>query len=114
MMISTVSVVETRIKELIANPDDDGRMQLLSQLHGTPLIKGNYLVDNQRIKLMSPDGETLIACIPFLQDDGVYIHFAFGGETRRICHTLTVEGLELIVDNLTTLLQLAKLERNSD
>jgi len=114
MMISEVSIIETRIKELIAIDGDRDKMQLLSQLHGTPLIKGNYLVDNQRIKLMSPDGETLIACIPFQQDGGVYIHFAFGGETRRICHTLTIAGLELIVDNLTTLLQLAKLERNQN
>lgn len=107
MMISTVKLVDIDIKPI----GDDGD-ELLVLESGTPAIKGNFLLNNGKISLVSPEAETLVIAVPFDKDGEVYLHFAFGTENRRICHTITVDGLQTIVTNLQNMLSLARLESN--
>lgn len=111
MMVSTVELIRMRATYASADPYN---VDLVSALHGIPLIKGNWLIHDGQVKLVDKDGETLIISAPFRDDDEIYVHFAIGTEEKRIAHTLTVDGLKLIRDNLSTIIELCELERNND
>ena len=113
-MISRVELVDTRAK-LAVDRDENGRdIEALVLDLGVPKIIGNYLFYKDRVNLVSPNGETLIVAYPLRVDGEVLIHFSFGTDARRIGHTLTIRGLETIVRNLQTVVDLARLEEEKD
>lgn len=110
MMLSTVELVDIRVVAPMG--DTERPVDFVSAHHGIPCIKGNWLIDGGEVKLIDEHGETLLISAPFLEEGEVYVHFAIGTLKRRIAHTLTIEDLEKIRDNLSTIIDIAKLERN--
>ena len=110
-MISRVELIDSRAKLALDNDENGRDIEALVLDLGIPKIIGNYLYYKEKVSLVSPNGETLIVAYPVKVDGEVLVHFSFGTAERRIGHTLTVRGLEQIVLNLQTVLDLAKLEQ---
>lgn len=106
-MISRVDLIDCMARPVT----EDGRdFDVMALELGVPRITGNFLFNAGKLQLVSPAGETLVIAHPIRIDDKVFIHFAFGGEQRRICHTMTIEGVEMVIANLNTAVALARLE----
>jgi hypothetical protein len=112
-MVSTVTLVDVRAAIVPGSAGDERDIETLAIDLGIPKITGNFLYNHGVVKLVSPNGETYIIANPIRVDNEVLVHFSFGTEGRRIGHTLTVDGLKTIVNNLTTILALAKLEQEN-
>src|SRR6187399_976687 len=110
-MISMVTLIDIRAQIVPGSAGDERDIETLAIELGIPKITGNFLYSHGVVKLVSARGETFIIANPIRVDNEVLVHFSFGTKERRIGHTLSVEGLEIIVNNLTTILQLAKLEQ---
>lgn len=109
MMMSTVEFVDVRPRVKLPSGEDSERF-----IHAAPLIRGNYLVMGGNIKLVSPNGETLVLATPVRAEDRIVIHFSFGTEERSIAHTLEIEDMAKIAKSLQAMVDMARLERRKD
>jgi hypothetical protein len=113
VMISRVEIVDCLTRAVTENGVD---FDVMAQELGIPRIVGNFLFNNGKVNMVSPNGETLIIASP-MQIEGdkqVLVHFAIGTENRRICHNLPIGDFEKVVMNLNTILALAKLEEGRE